>query len=132
MKPMKFHKLTPFLPVNDLRETLDFYQDHFGFHDPWTMGDIDGGIRRDDLRLLFSEDPEHVQAINNDTHRLPLIWFVENVDAVYDEFRQRQIPIVAPIEDMPWGIREFSIRDNNGYLIRISETISMTDQNAEH
>jgi hypothetical protein len=53
------------------------------------------------------------------------IWFVENVDAIYKEFKEeRKITIISDIENKPWGIREFSIHDINGYLIRISEGIT--------
>src|SRR5690606_8462544 len=61
----KFIKSTIHLPVRNLRETLDYYRDVLGFHDEWTSPNADGkltdgGIRRDDLRLLFGEDPDFV------------------------------------------------------------------------
>jgi catechol 2,3-dioxygenase-like lactoylglutathione lyase family enzyme len=123
MKQKKFNRLSAFIPVRNLRETLDFYRDVFGFSEEWDIG-TDGGIRRDDMRVVFCEDPEYVREINNDIYKFTLLWFVDNVDEIYKEFTdERQIPIVYPIESKPWGIREFSICDNNGYLIRVSEGI---------
>lgn len=123
MKPKKFYKTTPFLPVKNLRETLDYYKDVLGFYEEWAWGDIDGGIRRDDMRMIFCQDPDYVEAINNDVYHFVLIWFVDNVDEIYDEFRLKNILITADIKDEPWGIREFTFRDINGYHIRVSETI---------
>jgi catechol 2,3-dioxygenase-like lactoylglutathione lyase family enzyme len=45
MKPGKFHRYAPHLPVKNLRETLDYYRDVLGFYEEWTYGDRDGGIK---------------------------------------------------------------------------------------
>ncbi len=127
MKPKKFHRVNPFLPVRNLRQTLDYYREHFGFYEEWLWGDIDGGIRRDDMRLIFTEEPDFVNKFNTDQTHFVLIWFVDNVDEIYEEFKQRNIEITQDIKNEPWGIREFSIRDINGYLIRVSEGISKED-----
>jgi uncharacterized glyoxalase superfamily protein PhnB len=124
MKEKKFHRIAPFVPVRNLRETLDFYRDQFGFYEEWTFGEIDGGIRRDNMRIVFCEDPDYIKEINNNVYRFTLIWFVDNVDEIYAEFNQRKIEIASELENKPWGIREFSIHDINGYLIRVSEGIS--------
>jgi hypothetical protein len=52
MKPQKFIRCNPHLPVRDLRATLDYYRDTLGFYDEWTLGEKDEGIRRDEMRLL--------------------------------------------------------------------------------
>jgi uncharacterized glyoxalase superfamily protein PhnB len=123
MKTKKFHRCGAHLPVINLRETLDYYRDKFGFYEEWTFGDIDGGIRRDDMRLLFGEDAAYVQKINNDTARFNLIWFVENIDEIYTEYQDRGIEIVSPLTTYTYGMREFAIIDINGYYIRIAQGI---------
>src|SRR3982751_3511340 len=123
MKTKKFHRCGAHLPVINLRETLDYYRDKFGFYEEWTFGDIDGGIRRDDMRLLFGEDAAYVQKINNDTARFNLIWFVENIDEIYTEYQDRGIEIVSPLTTYTYGMREFAIIDINSYYIRIAEGI---------
>jgi hypothetical protein len=39
-----------------LRLTLDYYHNTLGFYNEWSFGDKDGGIERDEMRLLFAED----------------------------------------------------------------------------
>jgi uncharacterized glyoxalase superfamily protein PhnB len=117
---MKFNRLNAFIPVKDLKKTIDFYKTGFGFYEDWAMG-TDGGLRRDDLRLVFCQDPEYVEVINNDIYSFVFIWFVDNVDAIYQEFKERKIEITSELENKPWHIREFSIKDINGYTIRVSE-----------
>lgn len=68
MKPKKFIRTNPHLPVRNLRQTLDYYRDQLGFYEEWTWTNddgtiVDGGIRRDNMRLLFAEDPEFVNVI---------------------------------------------------------------------
>jgi len=122
MKEKKMIKSSTHLPVRNLRETLDFYRDHLGFYEEWTFGEKDGGIRRDELRLLFAEDPEFVEAINNTHHRLPLLWFVENIDEIFVEFKEKKLELADTLRSHPYGVREFAFIDINGYYIRIAES----------
>ena len=123
MKPSKFHRSGAHLPVRNLRETLDYYRDKIGFYEEWIFGDKDSGIKRDDMRLLFVEDPGYTATINNQTNRLSLMWFVDNIDEIFSEFKQRGIEIVSPLEDYPYDLREFVFIDVNGYCIRVAEGI---------
>jgi catechol 2,3-dioxygenase-like lactoylglutathione lyase family enzyme len=126
MKTKKFIRSNPHLPVRDLKETLDYYRDVLGFYDEWHWinkdGKItDGGIRRNDMRLLFAEDPDFTNAINNKSHRLPLMWFVDNIEDIYAEFQDRDIEIADALKTHPYGLREFAFIDINDYYIRIAE-----------
>ncbi len=124
MKEKKFIRCGPHLPVKNLRETLDYYRDTLGFCDEWLFGDKDGGIRRDDMRLLFGENQEHVDLINNRTNRLPLMWFVDNIDNIFSEFKERKVRIADTLREHPYGLREFAFIDINGYYIRVAEGTS--------
>jgi len=127
MKQKKFTRSNPHLPVRNLQVTLDYYRDILGFYDEWTWKNTDGvitdgGIRRDDMRLLFAEDPQFTNAMNNKEHRLPLLWFVDNIDEVFSEFQQRKIEIADPLKTHGYGLREFAFIDINGYYIRVAES----------
>ncbi|QEC76257.1 VOC family protein [Mucilaginibacter ginsenosidivorax] len=123
MKTKKFIRSNPHLPVKDLKQTLDYYRETLGFYDEWIEGDKDGGIRRDDMRLLFGEDAGFTAAINNAQHRLPLMWFVDDIDAVYAELQKRNVEIADGLKTHPYGLREFAFIDINGYYIRVAESI---------
>lgn len=128
MKPIKFHRCGAHLPVIDLKKTIDYYRDTLGFSDEWTWPgkdgeETDGGIRRDDMLLLFGTDPEHVNAINNDKHRFNLLWFVDSIDAIFEEFSNKNMEMVNSPTDHPYGLREFAFIDINGYYIRVAENI---------
>jgi uncharacterized glyoxalase superfamily protein PhnB len=124
MKTKKFHKAGVNLPVRNLRETLDYYRDQLGFYEEWTFGSVDGGLRRDEIRLLFGENAAYVDIINNENNCLNLIWFVEDIEAIYTEYQERGIKIISPLESYDYGMREFAFFDINGYYVRVSEGIS--------
>jgi GNAT superfamily N-acetyltransferase len=46
---------------------------------------------------------------------------VGDVDALHAAWQKTGAQIAGPPEDMPWGIREFTIEDNNGHTFRISQ-----------
>jgi uncharacterized glyoxalase superfamily protein PhnB len=126
VKPKKFIRSNPHLPVKDLRQTLAYYRDVLGFHDEWTWTNkegemVDGGIRRDDMRLLFAEDPQFTAVINTDKNRLPVLWFVDNIEEIFQEFKSQNIEIVDDLKTHAYGLKEFSFIDINGYYIRIAE-----------
>jgi catechol 2,3-dioxygenase-like lactoylglutathione lyase family enzyme len=123
MATKKFIRSNPHLPVKNLRLTLDYYRDTLGFSDEWTLGNKDGGIRRDELMLLFAEDDGFTRDINNNEHRLPLMWFVDNIEQVFSEFKDRKIELADDLRDHPYGLREFAFVDVNGYYVRVAERV---------
>ena len=117
---IKFIRNTPHLPVKDLKQTLVYYRGILGFTNEWVMGK-DGGISRDDMHLLFSEHNEFVQIINIEQQRLPLVWFVDDIKAVYKEFKEKGIHLADDLRKHPYGLWEFAFIDINGYYIRVAE-----------
>jgi len=129
MKSKKFIRSNPHLPVRNLGQTIDYYRDILGFTDEWTQANAegkvtDGGIRRDEMWLLFGEDAGFVDTIESYKHsRLPLMWFVEDIDGVYAEFQSKGIEFAGELKIHAYGLREFAFVDINGYYIRVAETI---------
>jgi|SRR4030095_1304461 len=121
MTEKKFWKVSPHLPVKDVKETVEWYKQNLGFGEEWFYGDpvTDGGCRRDEMRFLFGIGSEPFQPLKG----VSLILFVTNVDEVYNEIRERGLQIVSEIKNYDYGIREFSLLDCNGYLLRFSESI---------
>lgn len=129
MKTKKFIRSNPHLPVRNLQQTLDYYREKLGFTDEWAMANsegkvTDGGVRRDEMRLLFGEDPDFADVISSyKKSRLPVMWFVEDIDAIYSEFQAKGIEIAAGLDLHSYGLREFAFVDINGYYIRVAEAV---------
>ena len=104
--------VTPQLPVPDVREAQAYYRDVLGFKIAWIYR---GGVRRrlprGDRDLLFTKEEGEIRPCWNFVR-------VENADAVLAILPRAGRPkIVEEIASHPWGMREFTIEDNNGHLL---------------
>ncbi len=121
MKEKKFRKLSPHLPVRDVKETIEWYKQRLGFGEEWFYGDpvTDGGCRRDEMRVLFGVSSSPFETPRD----ISLILFVDNIEEVYAEMQQRGLSISSPLTTYDYDIKEFSIIDCNGYLLRFAESV---------
>lgn len=110
-----WRKVIPQLPVADVAATQAWYRDVLGLEIAWNRGESFGAVRAGGAELFFARAPEP---------RAPSICcvLVDDADFVYAVCRERNAPIEAPIASKPWGMREFSVRDPNGHLLRIGHS----------
>ena len=116
----------PILPARDLAETREFYE-RLGFQAAGWWPATFGGyaiLRRGDLSMHFFSFKEIVPGQNY----AQCYWRVNDVDALYAEFETAGlpgsgIPRLDDLANRPWGMREFSIVDPSGNLVRIGRQI---------
>ena len=120
MPDINFDHSAPILPVINLQETIAFYREKLGFSDDWIWEDSDAGCKRDKISMLFTKDPAQCLAINTPNNGLDIMWFCGGVNELCEEYKAKGVPIRSAPEDKPWGMREFTIQDNNGYFFRIA------------
>ena len=111
-------KSTAIFAVRDVEETLRYYKDVLGFTSTWTWGEPPtfGGAQWGDVGIMFCFEPEICAGVAGHQHWLD----VEDVNSLYTDHIARGAEIVSPIEDKPWGSREYVVRDINGYHLRIA------------
>lgn len=107
----------PIFAVRDVVETISFYREVLGGTGEWTYGDPPGfgGIRLGGVQVCIQRQPELAERIEGHEHFL----FTEDVDGMHQRHAEAGAPIVDPLENKPWGLREYVIRDPNGYRLRI-------------
>lgn len=119
---MSLHALTPMLRTWDFPGTLAFYIDMLGF--ACVSGGVDAGwatLSRDGVALMISVPHAH-----HDAHAAAFtgsFYFrTDDVDgwwaALGDKAR-----VCYPIEDFDYGMREFAVYDNNGYLLQFGQPL---------
>ena len=104
----KFAHLTPELPVEDVERAQHHYRDAFGFEIGWLYpgGDI-GAVSRDNVVIFFRKRRRPFEPAVH--------WvFAEDIDATYEELRSLGAGIVEPLEEKPWGLRQFTVEDVDG------------------
>lgn len=111
-----FSHLAPVLPVDNIGETTAFYRDKLGFDVAFTWGDPPyyAVVKRDEsVGIHFSEREDT-------TVMMPACMvyiFVNDVDAVYEEYLKNGLDIFSPPENQDYGMREFELKDLNGHFL---------------
>lgn len=124
--PLKFTGLVPALETWSMNATLMFYTETLGFVIDGKM-DKDGEVlwamlHRDAVWIIFST-PKNV--MGNERAQLTgnLYIYVNDVDLLWYYVKDRA-EIVYPLEDFNYGMREFALRDNNGYILSFGKPIA--------
>ncbi len=125
MTKVKFSHMVPMLPVRDVQNTIQFYRDELSFGDLWTWGDptTEFGLKRDEMAFIFSYDPQR----NERSEGLEVMVFLFGVNQLWEELSGRNVQVTDPIDDKPWGTREFAIKDVNGYYLRFAQGLDLID-----
>jgi len=132
----KFKKLTPDLMVEDVKQSINFYVDKLGF-----LLDMAVPENEQVIETILSSDKNYVYAM---VHRdevfimlmrrdvysvdvtalsgLPigasvsLYIDVDDIDSIYADLNGK-VEIIKDISTTWYGMTEFYIRDNNGYIL---------------
>ena len=137
---MKFKKLTPNFSVRDVKDTILFYQDVLGFKLEMVVPNNENIIEqnltegkiynyammsKDEVFVMFLEErclKEDIPVFKNVTQGASLLFYidVEGINIVYDSLRDK-VEIVKDIERTWYGMKEFYIKDCNGYILGFRE-----------
>ena len=117
----RFPQAVPEIPVSNVETAAKYYVDVLGFQFDW--GDDDGGIggiSQGDCRMfltntLFREHYGNVGTL--------VVWLNLNskqeVDALYQRWREAGAKVLSEPEDKPWNLREFRVADVDGNQLRV-------------
>jgi GNAT superfamily N-acetyltransferase len=105
----------PMLPVNDIVETVNYWRDLLGFRDVWTWGDPvnHGGAVWHDAAIQFYQNPTLATASKGNA----IFIRVKNIESLYQFHQTKNIEIAEPLENKPWGMSGYTVREINGYYI---------------
>lgn len=108
--------VTPELPVADVRASQQFYRDVLGCRIGWLAPDERyGAIYVETHEVFLAQRAEPRAAVT-------LCVRVDDVEVTLAAYREAGAEIVDDLEQKPWAMREFSIRDLDGHLLRIGES----------
>jgi uncharacterized glyoxalase superfamily protein PhnB len=120
---MKLTELRPMIWTEDLKATVDFYTETLGFTCVAIMEDRGwASLRRDTVGLMASLPNAHISYDKLDFTG-SFYFNTDDVDAVWDQLKDKA-RVCYDIEDFDYGMREFAIYDNNGYLLQFGQPVS--------
>ena len=126
--------LSPTLAVRNMKETIEFYKNSLGFKMEMCFPDANNPgyaeLSKDGMVLMFilakdckigSEEKLGV-GVN-------LYMQIDgDIDEYYQELKKRGVKITVDIADEPYGIRDFTVEDVNGYILTFNQ-VSKTVKN---
>ena len=122
---MKVKQLIPMLESDDLEATINFYTQTLGFR-AFDIMKEEGkpywcNLQRDDAEIMFTSRNSHSQ-VPKATFTGVLYFYLDNVDELWQELREK-VTVEWEPQDFGYGMYEFAIRDNNGFILTFGQTV---------
>jgi predicted enzyme related to lactoylglutathione lyase len=108
----EFQGVVPILRVNSLAASLAYYLNKLGFRKNWEWPGF-ASVSRGNTTIFLCQGGQGK----------PGMWmsvFMDDVDALYQEYKERGALIVEPPMNFPWGHREMLVTDLDGHRLRMS------------
>src|SRR5579859_3520266 len=122
-----FECIVPILNVSNFAVSMDYYVNKLGFTKKWETGapPTFGCVERGKVALFFCEGGQGKRGNWMEI-------FLDDVDALYEEYKAsgaiiRQAPI-----NMPWGTREMNVEDPDGNRLRMGSDATGPYNEDEH
>ena len=118
----QFHGIQPVLPVEDVAASAAYFRDILGFDVDFLVGDppVHARVMKGDRTYgdpvyihLMAAPPESVRPSGEIR-----IHVGHDIDGLYEAYQALGIVTVDKPQSHPWGLREFSVREPNGHVIR--------------
>jgi GNAT superfamily N-acetyltransferase/uncharacterized glyoxalase superfamily protein PhnB len=123
-----FSHVEPVFAVRDIPETLQYWKQVLGFPGTWTWGDppTHAGVSWQKVFIQFYQHPERAAASSGNS-----IWIrLQHIEALYAFHQQNNAVIVSPLENKPWGVAEYIVREVNGYYIHFAASVEERQKSA--
>jgi len=105
----------PVLAVKDVSETVLYWHHVLGFADKWTWGKPPnhGGVSWHGVYIQFSQNPELASVSKGNA----IFIRVRHLETLYHFHQNKNVDIVEPLENKPWGMAGYKVREINGYFL---------------
>ncbi|MEM9721474.1 MAG: VOC family protein [Bacteroidota bacterium] len=126
--------------VEDVQLSAAYYRDKLGFDIVFTWEDPPSYavVNREDavgIHLTQKAGQNSGESVkqeqNSSGDQTALFIFVHDVDKVYEEFLGKGVEILQPPGNRAYGMRDFDIRDVNGYVLTIGTGLARLTTNGE-
>jgi uncharacterized glyoxalase superfamily protein PhnB len=119
-------QIVPLFFTTNIPATLAYYKDKLGFEclSIWQDPPEYAIAARDDHAIHFrcAEPPTRNPEKYAD-ELLDAYLFVEDADALHAEYAAKDVEFTRSLANMPWGCREFVVRDCDGRLLAFGANV---------
>lgn len=119
----KIVSLAPQFFVDDLAIAFAYYRDCLGFATDFVYETFYASVSRDGFSLHLKCAPKTVtdRAYRKQHEHLDAYIAVQGIEALFDELKGNSANVIRPLEERPWGCKDFYVEDPDGYLLCFSE-----------
>ena len=121
--------LSPMMAVRDMKRTIEFYRDSLGFQLGMTFPDASNpeyaDMAKDGMVLMFLP-ASNCGIYPGQKLGIGVNFYMEidgDIDKYYADLKSKGVKISADIKDEPFGIRDFTVEDPDGYLLTFNKRI---------
>ena len=111
----------PYFPVPDVASIGAYYQDVLGFQREYAAEDPPefAIYSRSGSAIMFRRTPDAHLIIPNEQQggTWDVFFWVTDVEALFGELESSRATVVYPPVVQPYGMKEFAVRDPNGYVL---------------
>ena len=122
--------LSPLLTVRDMKKTIDFYTGSLGFECgmvfPGRENPEYADLSKDGMVLMFIPAKKHTIS-PEEKFGIGVTLYINidgNIDEYYRELKQNGVRFTEDIKDEPFGVRDFTISDPDGYRLAFTQVIA--------
>ena len=107
-------QLHPGLSVRDLRAAIDFYVNKLGFYEAFSWGDPPtfAGVNLGRVQIFLQQGTP-----TPSVDMAAASFVVDDADRLYEFHCANGVEIAQAIDDRPYGIRDYAVRDLDGYYL---------------
>lgn len=114
----KLARIAPELPAANIEQAVNYYERKLGFEVASLMPEIEYAIvERDGVAIHLFADHAARSAIG-------VHIFTRDLEQLFLELEDNGAAITQPIEQKPWGNREFRVRDEFGNELKFTEPLA--------
>lgn len=116
--------ISPFFIVENLKASIAYYTDKLGFEVRFAGPDDDpyfAIVGHENISIMLKEIAPGVKPVPNHTRHQWARWdayiSTADPDALFEEYRSRNVSFHRPLQDDDDGLRGFEIKDADGYVL---------------
>jgi len=120
----RIKKMSPQLLVGDLESSIEFYTEILGFDLDFRHDDFYAGIIKEgySIHLKLGKPSTDERQSKRDNEDLDIVFSVEGIENLYQEYAARSVEFTQPLRDMAYG-KEFYVVDPDGYILGFLEEV---------
>lgn len=119
--------ISPTLAVRNMKQTIEFYKNSLGFKMGMAFPDADNpeyaDLSKDGMVIMFIP-AENIGIGSEEKLGVGVNIYMQidgDINEYYNELQDKDVKIVVDIKDEPYGIRDFTVEDIDGYKLTFNQ-----------